>query len=372
MEQILDHFQRVGDIRRNAFEEMLKTGMAAALLHDIGHGPLSHSSEQFFNLNHEDNFKHEEISAEIVKRSPICDILEKADIPPKTIVKIIDHTISGQYTLISQLISSELDADRLDYLKRDSYFAGVGFGTIDLERIISMLRVFKGSGILANHAITLNKGKYAVEDYIVGRHLMYEAVYFHKATRGAEQLIVSAFRRAYDLKQSGLIPIEFEFVERDSPPSAEQILSMNDHTLFSTMTRWQHSTDSILSDICRRIIERRLLKSIDLTNERFHAYHDGIEKKFLELAERHNVNAKYLCPIDSWAVTRYKPYVVKSAEDQPSVITNIFVNDDSGVPTEISQLPDSEVISALTSKKYFDRLYMPEVMKAEAEALFKA
>src|SRR5207244_9194042 len=126
------------------------------------------------------------------------------------------------------------DADRLDYLGRDSYFAGVGFGTIDLERIISMLRVFKGSGILENHAITLNKGKYAVEDYIVGRHLMYEAVYFHKATRGAEQLIASAIRRASELKQSGRSPAEFQFLENNSSPSAAQILASDEPTLYLT------------------------------------------------------------------------------------------------------------------------------------------
>jgi HD superfamily phosphohydrolase len=365
MERILDHFLRVGDISKNEFENTLKTGMAAALLHDIGHGPLSHSSEQFFN------FSHEDISAEIITRPPISQILDRAQINPKTIVKIINHTVSGRYTLISQLVSSELDADRLDYLGRDSYFAGVGFGTVDLERIISMLRVFNGSGLLENHAITLNKGKYAVEDYIVGRHLMYQAVYFHKATRGAERLVVSAFQRAADLKQPGLIPEEFQFLENESPPTVEQILAMDDHTLFSTLAQWQRSSDSILSGICRRMIDRVLLKSIDLTNERFHAYHNGIEKKFLKLAERHGVDAKYLCPIDSWAETPYKPYLVKSAEDQPSVITNIFVNNENGEPTEISQLPDADVIRALTAKKYFDRLYMPEEMKEEAESLFK-
>jgi len=88
-------------------------------------------------------------------------------------------------------------------------------------------------------------------------------------------------------------------------------------------------------------------------------------------AEQHNVNADYLCPIDSWVVTPYKPYIVKPADDQPSVITNIFVNDETGKPTEISQLPDADVIRALTAKKYVDRLYMPEEMKEEAVALFK-
>jgi HD superfamily phosphohydrolase len=365
MERILDHFDRVRDVSKNEFEGMLKTGIAAALLHDIGHGPLSHSSEDFFN------FSHEAISSDIITQPPISDILDRAHISPRTIVEIINHTITGRYTLLSQMISSELDADRLDYLGRDSYFAGVGFGTIDLERIISMLRVFKGPGMLKNHAITLNKGKYAVEDYVVGRYLMYEAVYFHKATRGAEQLITSAFRRASDLEKPQLIPKEFEFLETNSPPSTEEILAIDDHSLFSTIAGWQHAKDKVLKEICRRIIERRLLKSIDLTTEKFHAYHNGIEEKFFKLAKQHNVDPKYLCPMDTWSLTRYKPYVVRPADDNPSVITNIFVNDEEGKPMEVSQLADSDVIRALTIKKYSDRLYMPAEMKQKAEALFK-
>ena len=146
---------------------------------------------------------------------------------------------------------------------------------------------------------------------------------------------------------------------------------MDDHTVFSTLANWQHAKDKVLSEICRRIIERRLLKSIDLTAEKFHAYHNGVKEKFLKLAQRHKVNAKYLCPIDTWAITRYKPYVVRPADDMPSVITNIFVYDEDGKPMEVSQLLDSDVIRALTIKKYSDRLYMPAEMKEEAEALFK-
>src|SRR5262249_10210036 len=150
-----------------------KTGVAAALLHDIGHGPLSHSSEQYFG------FRHEPVSFEIITRPPISDILERNDVDPERVVRVLDHTASGKDTLLSQLISSELDADRLDYLARDSYFTGVGFGNVDLERMISMLRVFRKGGPLKNHAVTLYKGRHAVEDYVLGRHLMYQAVYFH-------------------------------------------------------------------------------------------------------------------------------------------------------------------------------------------------
>ncbi len=365
MERILEHFERVGDISKNNSEDMFKTGMAAALLHDIGHGPLSHSLEKFFG------FDHEKVSAEIISRPPISQILDRASISPETIVEVINHTISGPYTLISQLVSSELDADRLDYLSRDSYFAGVGFGTVDLERIISMLRVFDGTGPLKNHAITLHKGKYALEDYVVGRHLMYQAVYFHKATRGAEKLIVSALQRAVDIKKPGLMPHELQFLEDGEECQADQILAMDDHFLYSMLARWQKSGDHVLSDVCNRLMNRNLLKSIDLTDDLFHAYHDGVGKKFLKLAQHHEIDAQYLCPIDTWSETPYKPYLVKLAEDRPSVITSIFVKSTDGTPVEISQLPDADVIRALTAKKYFDRLYMPAEIKEEAEALFK-
>src|SRR5437867_12343496 len=113
-----------------------------------------------------------------------------------------------------------------------------------------MLRVFKGSGILENHAITLNKRKYAVEDYMVGRHLMYEAVYFHKATSGAERLIISSIRRASELQQPGLIPTEARRLQNHSAPSPDQILPADDDPLFSTLTQGQHANEPLLTGLC--------------------------------------------------------------------------------------------------------------------------
>src|SRR3989442_1658634 len=233
MQEMLDHLRSIGDIKNDIFDDLLRTGSATALLHDIGHGPLSHASEKFFDFN------HESMTAKIITRPPISDILNDGDVEPERIVRILRHIASGPDVLLSQLMSSELDVDRLDYLTRDSYFTGVGFGNIDLERIIAMLRKFRGNGALRNHAITLFKGRHSIESYILGRHLMYQAVYFHKATRGAEKLIGSAFRRAAEVKRKVLIPDSLEFLESEVSPSLDDVLQMDDHTVFDSIRRWQ-------------------------------------------------------------------------------------------------------------------------------------
>jgi len=364
MEETIDHFHRIGDVKNDEFEDLMKTALAAALLHDIGHGPLSHSSELYFP-----GFEHEAVSAQIITRPPISDILEKGDIEPSRIVEILKHTAKGRDAMLSQLTSSELDVDRLDYLSRDSYFTGVGFGNVDLDRITSMLRIFEGEGLLKNHAITLYKGRFAVESYLVGRHLMYQAVYFHKATRGVERLVLSALRRAVDIKSEGLIPKRLRFLESTATPSVDEVLAMDDHTIFNALREWQSADDPVLSNLCKRILQRNLLKAIELTPENYRAYHGGVSEKLERVAQKHNIDPKYLCPIDSASETRYTPYRFKPPDDKTSVETSVFVFDEDENPAEISQA--SEIVRVLSGKQYLDRLYVPEEIKHETERLFK-
>jgi HD superfamily phosphohydrolase len=363
MEEVIDHLHRIGDIRKDDLDDVMKTGLAAALLHDIGHGPLSHSSEPILGFDHVD------ITAEIVSRPPISDILEKDGIKPERIVKIIRHTVSKRDVLVSQLVSSELDVDRLDYLMRDSYFTGAGFGNIDLERIITMLRVFDSNGPLKGHAISLYKGRFSIESYILGRHLMYLALYFHRATRGAEKLLANTFRRAAYLKTPGLIPSDLQFIEMEARPSADKVLALDDHNIFSALKVWEKNQDPVLSNLCKRILHRDLLKAIELTPDRATAYMTGVQEKFTRLARKHGIDPDYFCPIDGASETPYTVYRIKPRDDRTTVITNIFVYDEDDEPTEIS-VP-SDVVRELAKKNYVDRLYMPAEIKEEARRLFK-
>ncbi len=360
MEELIDHFHNLGDIPGDEVDDLLRTGMATMLLHDIGHGPLSHSSEDYFG------FKHDVISAEIITRPPISDILEHDGIDPKRIKRILERTVSGRDKLLSQLASSELDADRLDYLARDSYFTGVGFGNVDLDRMIAMMRIYKGGGPLKDHAVMLSKGRFAIEFYVVGRHLMYQAVYFHKATRAAEKLVASAFYRARDLK-NGSFPRELAFFESKTQPTANDIIALDDHMIYNTLRRWETSTDPILSELCKRVLKRNLLKAIDLPLEREHAYLLKVKDRFLKLAEKNDINAEYFCLMDIAIDFPYKPYRGAPIDDQPSVVNNIFVIDELGTPVDIAI--SSDVVRPLSEKKYVDRLYVPASIKADTERL---
>ena len=362
MGRVLDNLALVGSIGKDEFEDLAGVGIAAALLHDIGHGPLSHSSESFFG------FKHEAVTVELITRPPIADILDGAGIAPERMVKIIRHTASGSDLLLSQLISSELDVDRLDYLARDSYFSGVGFGNVDLERMVTLLRIFKGTGPLGRHAITPMKGMHSIESYLLGRHLMYQAVYFHKATRGIEKLVGNAFRRARERASHLSLPNSLGFLDGDGGPTSEEILGMDDHTVFDTLRLWQKSKDSILKDLCKRLFQRNLLKAIEMGGAEMSSYMGGLDVKVRRLASKHRINPDYFCPVDGPSDTPYTVYSIKPPEDESTVTTNIFLYGEDRNPVEISQV--SDVVRSLAKTEYRNRLYVPEEIRDDVRHLF--
>lgn len=362
MEKVIDHLHSIGNIREDEFERLLKEGMAASLLHDIGHGPLSHCSEPILN------FDHENITSEIVTRPPISDILERDGIEPEAVVRIIRGRVGRKDAMVSQLVSSDLDVDRLDYLSRDSFFSGAGYGNIDRERIITMLRVHD-SGPLTDQLVSLYKGRYSIESFILGRHLMYQALYFHRATRGVEKLLASAFRRVKELGTAAPIPAELDFIAHESEPKADDIMNLDDHAIFYALERWKKSGDRILSTVCRRILDRDLLKAIELTPERATAYLTGVQEKFVRLAKREGIEPEYFCPIDGASETPYSVYRIRSSDDEGKVVKSIFVYDDEDEPTEISQV--SNVVNELARTVFLDRLYMPGKIRDSAMRLFK-
>ena len=151
---------------KKSYEHLRKLGLITVLLHDIGHGPFSHTSEKIFN------FHHVNLSIKIIE-TQFSDILTKEGIDTKYIIQILNNqNINKKEKIISQLIDSNLDVDRLDYIARDSYFTGIGYG-IDLERIIRTLTIYKGQNSLKGYAAVEEKGKHAIESYLLTRELMY-------------------------------------------------------------------------------------------------------------------------------------------------------------------------------------------------------
>jgi uncharacterized protein len=240
--------------------EVRVAARAAALLHDVGHGPFSHVIEKATRIKHED-------WTSFILLDPITEVNQiltdyNKDLPA-LLVRLYNHEYSPAYA--SQLVSSQLDCDRFDYLLRDSLMTGAKYGNYDLEWIIHTLKLDPESQQIYVSA----KGLYAVEEYLQARFYMFRQVYFHHSLRAAENMLISILRRAVDLLLKG----ELGFLVPDSGLSkmlygrsmtTSEFLALDDHDLMFHIKQWINETDSILSDLCSRFINRRLFKSIDL------------------------------------------------------------------------------------------------------------
>jgi HD superfamily phosphohydrolase len=225
----------------------------AILLHDIGHGPYSHA------LEHEliRNTSHEDISILIMQ---VLNQELKGEL--QTALDIFTNQHPKKF--LSQLVSGQLDVDRMDYLNRDSFFTGVAEGVIGYDRIIKMLCVKDGNLVVEEKAI------YSIEKFLVSRRLMYWQVYLHKTVLAAEMMLVKIIRRAKELQKKGVIvsaatdSLNFFFGATDSKLSIGQHLttfcSLDDYDVMATIKNWVHHPDKILSTLCRSLMDRRLYK----------------------------------------------------------------------------------------------------------------
>jgi len=221
----------------------------------------------------------------------------------------------GRYKkkFLHQLVSSQLDVDRLDYLTRDSFFTGVNEGAIGYERIIEMMNVVNDEIVIEQ------KGIYSIENFIIARRLMYWQVYLHKTVLCVELMVVKAIERAKYLTAQGM-PIEASpalayFLQHKlrlkdfetNPEVLEYYSQLDDVDLFSALKYWQHSTDSVLQLLCKSILNRKLFK-IEISNK---AFSDtkirGLHKKTIEKYKLSEVEAAYLVFSDSTSNYAYNP-----------------------------------------------------------------
>lgn len=232
----------------------------AALLHDTGHGPFSHVVEPILK------FRHEEFTEQIVtsRETEAGRLLAGYSVElPERVAAIIRGTFRPM--ALAQLVSSQLDVDRMDYLLRDSLMTGVKYGVFDLEWIIKSLEINEAEDQLYVSA----RGIYAVEDYLQARYYMFRQVYFHRTLRAAEGVLHSVLRRALAVfslggdvwHQSGSA---FEKVLRGEKLALAEHLTLDDSDVLYHIKQWQHSSDAILSDLSARFLNRRLFKAFDL------------------------------------------------------------------------------------------------------------
>jgi len=336
MRRILETF--VGRIQLSREEQLLC--MCAALLHDVGHGPFSHSFEKVFRFHHEDWTK-EMITGE----TEINRILRQVgDDFPHKVSEVINKTYDNK--LIVSLISSQIDADRMDYLLRDAYYTGVNYGNFDMERILRVMRPVE-DGVVFKYS-----GMHAVEDYIMSRYQMYWQVYFHPVSRSAEVVLRKVFQRAKDLYQAGYAfaiepaPLVPFFRESISLP---EYLAVDEAVIFYFMHQWKNERDPILKDLSSRFLDRNLFKYVEFNPRNFRLMSD-LKELFLSAG----IDPAYYVEVDSTSDLPYDFY--RPGEEEERIPIMLLMP--SGEIVELSQ--KSEIVESISGKRRFDyKLYFP-------------
>ncbi|HEX8098521.1 MAG TPA: HD domain-containing protein [Pyrinomonadaceae bacterium] len=333
---------------------------AAALLHDVGHGSFSHVMEKVLSVHHEAWSVRAVLSEETELGATLRSFSE--DLPRR-----VADIIEGKFrpAALAQLVSSQLDVDRMDYLLRDSLMTGAKYGIYDLEWIVNALQIDEEN----DRIYVAARGVYAVEEYLQARYYMFRQVYFHRTLRSAEAVLRSALRRALELLRAGeevwCAPgTAFEKVLRREPLTVAEHLEMDDSDVIFHIKQWQNSPDATLRDLSRRFVGRRLFKAIDLDMP------DGERADFLEAA-RSRVRAAGFAPdyyfIEDHAsdVPYYSYYTAGGAEPK----ARIYVEDGYARP-RIREI--SEVSEAVRGLQRFElhRVCFPPEVKDEVYALY--
>lgn len=310
----------------------------AALLHDIGHGPLSHVFESFMGVHHETWTQRIILDS----GSAVNRILRQyhASLPAE-VVNIIGGKSRPRF--LSQIISSQLDADRFDYLLRDSMMTGVKYGIFDFERLLHVLRLdARGENI-----VVAANGVQAVEKYLQARYHMYSQVYLHKTVRAGERVFGSLLTRAADLAEDAdLLRLRADdpllmLLRNKSNADLATYVQLDDHLIFTALQRWQSCADPVLADLACRIVERRLFKTMDVSRVK---NLKAKEKTAREEIRRAGLDPRYYFIIDSSGDVPYRPYDTRT----PTESSHILVEQGrpySSVTRDIYEV--SEVVAGL-------------------------
>lgn len=332
----------IATIRRKGHEitpEEERAVLIAILLHDIGHGPFSHALEYDIVCG----VSHEEISGFFIERLS------------KEFGKDMDHALlifknEHPKPFLHQLVSSQLDMDRLDYLNRDSFYTGVSEGIVGSDRLIEMINVHDGNLVLEE------KGIYSIEKFIVARRLMYWQVYLHKTVVAAEFMLIHTLRRAKELVKNGTeifgSPTLMYFLKNDIKQAdfkkdssiLDRFADLDDYDILGAIKVWQNHSDKVLSTLSRRLVNRDLFK-IEISKERFSDDRIKLEKELVQ--KQFNLEED---EIDFFV---YTDILSNNAYNQNKQNINMLMK--NGEIVDLSKASDNLNISALASpvEKYF-------------------
>lgn len=320
-------------------EKEQNAALIAILLHDIGHGPFSHTLEHTILKD----VHHEAVSILFMK-----SLDKQFNGKLKMAIDIFTNNYKKKY--LHQLVSSQLDMDRLDYLQRDSFFTGVSEGVIGSERIIKML------GVQDNELVITEKGIYSIENFISARRIMYWQVYMHKTVVASECMLRNILKRAKELFLNGedlfaspslKVFLENKFCDSDfekNPDLLSHFANIDDSDIIVSIKVWQNHSDKILSQLSKNIIYRQLFKT-EISKTPFSTQRIKNEKD--RLKNKYQINDKEV------------DYFLISEKLRNSAYTENFMQikiiDRSGSITELSKASDNYNIAALSSpvEKYF-------------------
>ena len=271
--------------------------MLAGLLHDVGHGPFSHAFE------HVTNHSHEEYTAKIILGNTELNAILRAvtERLPQDIVSIIQH--AHENDILNQIVSGQLDADRMDYLLRDSYFTATSYGQFDLERILRTMRVRKtaeGRKVI----VVKYTGIHSVEDYIMARYQMYWQVYYHPVARSYEAVFIQLFNRLKDIFKGDKdyfedMKVLVPFLEK-SEVSVDEYFKLDENSLLYCCSLIQDKEDKIAADLARRLQNRNLFEYVDYNEENL--------AQIRNMLKENNLDERYYLRIENVEASVYSPY----------------------------------------------------------------
>lgn len=325
--------------------------LCAGLLHDLGHGPFSHAFEHVFDLDHEDFTR-----AIILGDTEVNEVLKRVSTEfPQQVSDVIAKTYGNKQVV--SLISSQIDADRMDYLQRDAYFTGVSYGHFDMERILRVMRPQK------DQIVIKSSGMHAIEDYIMSRYQMYWQVYFHPVSRSAEAILSKTLQRAKDLYSEGYqfkVAIEHFHSFFEGNVDVQDYIALDEGIILTYFQFWTQEEDAILKDLSYRFLNRKLFKFVEIDPKKDSEKLVQLKELFVEA----QLNPEYYLVIDSTSDLPYDFYRPGEVGERIPIILQ-FPNQ------ELSELSrSSDIVDAISGKLRTDhKLYYPKDLLDPANPL---
>ncbi|MER1990120.1 MAG: HD domain-containing protein [Solibacillus isronensis] len=316
--------------------------LCAALLHDLGHGPFSHAFENVFETDHE-YFTRQILLGDTEVNAVLRRVAE--DFPEK-VAQVIEKTYPNE--LVVSLISSQIDADRMDYLQRDAYYTGVSYGHFDMERIMRVMRPRE------NGVVIKESGMHAVEHYIMSRYQMYLQIYFHPVSRSAEVVLNHILKRVKVLCKN-----DYPFKNEPTPfisffrgnVTLEDYIALDENIMMAYFQFWMEEDDEILRDLCRRFVNRKLFQYTNLNPYKQPEVYAQLQRLFLQAG----IDPEYYLVHDSTSDLPYDFY-------RPGIEGTkkpIYLLMQDGKQRELSE--ESQIVEAIAGRIKVDhKVYYPE------------